>query len=176
VNGCGHNAAPATGCKTAGKSMLVLKQQNGGLGDNLRFRWTKGETLTQAELADPSATTRYDLCVYSGGGADVVLGLSVPPNASKWRPLGDRGYSYSDPSGTSAGINRILLKGNPTKNTSKVTLRGRGLGLPNPTLGNLPLPITAQLVNSETGICIEAAFDTGSVDENSTTQFKAKNP
>src|SRR6185369_861477 len=51
VNGCGHNAAPATGCKTAGKSMLVLKQKSGGLGDNLRFRWSKGETLTQEELA-----------------------------------------------------------------------------------------------------------------------------
>jgi hypothetical protein len=155
--------------------MLVLKQ-NGGVRDKLMFRWSKGETLTQAELADPSATSRYDLCVYSGGGADVVLGLSVPPSATKWSPLSDRGYTYSDPSGTSAGIYRMLLKGHPTRNTSKVTVKGKGLGLPNPTLGNLPLPVTAQLVNSDTGICVEAAFDSSSIDESSTTQFKAKNP
>ena len=46
--------------------------------------------------------------------------------------------------------------------------------LPDPTLGNIPAPVTAQLVNSDTAVCWEAVYDASDVIKNQADQFKAK--
>jgi hypothetical protein len=55
-----------------------------------------------------------------------------------------------------------------------VFVNGKGVNVPDPMLGNLPLPVTAQLVNSETSVCFEATYDIAEVKKNDTAQFKAK--
>jgi hypothetical protein len=56
----------------------------------------------------------------------------------------------------------------------QVVVKGKGANLPDPTLTNLPLPVTAQVINPDTGACVEAVFNTAS--ENTDTIFKAKAP
>ena len=46
--------------------------------------------------------------------------------------------------------------------------------MPDPTLGNIPTPVTTQLVNSDTAVCWEAVYDTGDIIKNESDQFKAK--
>jgi hypothetical protein len=55
-------------------------------------------------------------------------------------------------------------------------IQGKGVNLPDPTLGDLPLPVTAQLVNGETSACFEAVYDNAEVTKNDSGQFKAKAP
>ena len=43
-----------------------------------------------------------------------------------------------------------------------------------PDLGDLPLPVTAQLLKNDTGLCLEGQYDTGDVIKNDAGQFKAK--
>jgi len=51
-------------------------------------------------------------------------------------------------------------------------VKGKGPNLPDPPLGSLPFPVTAQLVNRETGVCMEGVFNDAI--KNDETQFKAK--
>jgi hypothetical protein len=67
----------------------------------------------------------------------------------------------------------VIVKGGAEKK-SRALVEGKGRYLPDPTLGSVPLPVTAQLVNSETGVCFEATYDGGDVIENQPEQFKAK--
>jgi hypothetical protein len=55
-------------------------------------------------------------------------------------------------------------------------VKGKGGNLPDPTLDSMPLPVTAQVINPDTGVCVEAVFDTPNVKKNSSTLFKAKTP
>jgi hypothetical protein len=54
-------------------------------------------------------------------------------------------------------------------------VKGRGANLPDPIdSGSLPLPVQAQLINYQTGVCFNTQFT--SALKNTTTLFKAKNP
>jgi hypothetical protein len=52
-DGCDNPGALALDCKTAAKSILILKQ-NGSAGDKQLFKWVKGEALTLADLDGPT--------------------------------------------------------------------------------------------------------------------------
>ena len=171
--GCANDPAPASNCVTAAKSRLLLKQ-HGGAGDSLLFKWVNGGALTAAELGDPTATTEYALCIYKGPSNEVLFGATIPASATSWAPISNKGYKYRDILAAN-GIGKVILKGNSTQNKSKALVKGRGSNLPDPILGNLPLPITLQLVNPDTGICIGATFDSN-ITKNTATQFKAKAP
>ena len=80
---------------------------------------------------------------------------------------------YKDKSGASWGVQKIVLKGS-AENKAKALVKGKGANLPDPTLGNIPAPVTAQLVNSDTSVCWEAVYDTGDIIKNESDQFKAK--
>lgn len=166
-------SAPPTGCKTPGKAILLIKDKSDNEKDKLVFKWVKGPLTTQSEFGNPVTTANYALCVYTGGLANSLLKTVVPNHNAKWSSLSTKGYKYKDPGGTAAGVTNVLLKGgDPTK--SKVLVKGKGTGLPDPTLGNLPLPLVAQLVNSETNVCFQATFNIPDVKKNTAAQFKGK--
>jgi hypothetical protein len=173
VNGCEHDPQLATGCAAADSSLLIL-QQNGGSGDKQLFKWGKGDALTQTQLGDPTGTTEYAICIFNGPTNDVLESFTVPAADGKWSALGTSGYKYKDSNGTNGGLTKLLLKGSTTPGKSKVLLKGKGGNLPDPGLANLPLPVTAQVINPDTGVCVEAVFDTGDVKKNTNTLFKAK--
>jgi hypothetical protein len=52
-------------------------------------------------------------------------------------------------------------------------VKGKGVALPDPT-PPLTLPVTVQMVNSDSGLCWEGVYDTPNVTKNVIGQFKAK--
>ena len=173
IGGCQHDdAPPATQCKTAQKSLLLLKQDSGDPSKNkLIWKWIRGSSTTLAELQDPTSTAPYGLCIYDAG-ALLIADASVPPSASKWNAL-SKGFKFIDPTGADDGIQRVVLKSSD-HDTAKALVKGKGAALPDVPLGSLNVPLTVQLINGATGACFEATYDTTDVFRNDTQQFKAK--
>lgn len=155
---------------------MGLQRPGGDIDDNtdkLVWKWLKGQATSQAELSNPTTTADYALCVYNANG--LLLSAQVPADVTKWSVLNDdKGFTYSDAAGTEAGITNMLLKSHASADKAKALVKGKGDHLSDPTLGNLPLPITAQLRNQETGICLEGVYDSSDVIMNDSSQFKAK--
>ena len=170
VGGCEIDDAPRTGCLAAPKSILLMKQ-NGGAKDKLVWKWIKGAAVTPANLGNPQTSADYAFCLYAGGvlvaGADLAAGSAWTATAT--------GYKYSDPSGSSDGIIKALLK-QGIAGKSKVLVKGKGNNLPDPALGSLALPVTAQLVNTTSGFCVGASFAGPNVITSGASVFKAKAP
>jgi len=161
---CGDE--PPGGCKAAGKSLLQLKNDpTDDAKDKLTFKFLNGAAIALAELGNPTAASDYTLCLYAGSAsASVDL-----PAGSHWSAVGDQGFKYRDPS----GFPKALVKSGPA-GKSKAFLKGKGVGVPDDLPPQLPLPVTAVLVNSENGICFKAAYDSGDVISNDAGRFKAK--
>jgi cysteine-rich repeat protein len=173
IAGCQNVPGPASGCRTAGKSILLLKHDAANAAsDKLLWKWIKGQSTTRDDLADPTATTPYTLCLYDA--AHTLLGnVAVPPGATHWSALSDKGFKLNDPAGSAGGLEKILLKSG-AQDKAKALIKGGGANLPDPPLGSLTLPVTVQLFNRDTGVCLEGAFDTAGVVKNDARQFKAK--
>jgi cysteine-rich repeat protein len=171
MRGCG--SAPAS-CRTAQRSRLVVKNESDDGKDRLSWKWTLGESTSQAEFADPTNATDYALCIFSGHPPTLIGQGVVSADGSKWSIAGSTGFTYKDPAATAAGITKISLKGS-TVNKSKLQVAGKGSALP-----DLPLPVTApvtvQLVNETTEICWGASYAASELLKNQTDQLKAKSP
>jgi hypothetical protein len=167
-------SAPANGCRTAGKSLIVIKDNANNSKDKLIWKFIKGQPTTFAELSDPRTTADYTLCIYAGAGDTLVGTIAVPASNSFWKVIGNnKGYKYFDPNSTEDGANKIKLKSS-TGNKTKAIFKGRGEQLPEilgPT--GLATPVTAQLVNRQTGVCLEGTYN-GPPKKNTAQQFKAK--
>jgi hypothetical protein len=173
IDGCQHAPAPATGCKTAQKSLLLLKRKSGDASkDKLLWKWIRGQATTLAELQDPTSTAPYGLCIYDAA-TQLIVDVNVPPSPNKWSPLSDKGFKFVDLTGAEDGAQRVVLKSSD-QDTAKALMKGKGSALPDPPLGALDLPLTVQLINGETGACLEASYDTVDVVKDDAHQFKAK--
>jgi hypothetical protein len=170
-DGCQNDAEPITTCLSADKSILILKQKDSGTKDKLLFKWIKGDSVDQTQLGDPTDSADYSLCVYAGGANDLVAAADVPPSSTLWDAISTKGYKYKDGNAQEDGVTNVIVKGSDA-NKSKALVKGKGPNLPDPTLGSLPFPVTAQLVNRETGVCMEGVFNAAI--KNEATQFKAK--
>ena len=178
MQGCIHIPAPQTGCRTAGKSSLLLKDDATDAKDKLVWKWTKGAATTLAELGTPTGTTGYTLCIYAGSANALVAKATVPPDPVKWQPVSDVGWKYKDPAATADGVQKVLLKSGAA-GKAKELLKGKGSALPDLPPGTLPVavdgfPVVAQLFNNETNLCWEGRFDAADVKSNTAAQFKAK--
>lgn len=162
--------APQGGCRTAGKSMLLLKNKSDDAKDKLVWKWLKGAATTLGELGMPTGTTNYTLCLYSGTSSAAV---AIPAGAS-WQALGTKGFKYKDSTGTPDGAQKATLKSGAAAK-AKALVKGKGANLPD-LLGApaLALPVTAQLVNDTNNVCFEGVFDSGDVLKNDPALFKAK--
>jgi hypothetical protein len=104
----------------------------------------------------------------------LIVEINVPPSNTKWKALGNVGYKYLDPTLSADGAQKIILKAG-VNGKSKALFKGHGGNLPDPLdSGPLDMPITAQLLNYETGLCWEGNFT--SFTKNGARLFKAKNP
>ena len=158
--------SPADGCRSAGKSNLLIKNESDDAKDKLIWKWLYGQSTTEAELGAPQTARTYGLCIYTANGP--LLGVEVPPSATKWV-----GFKYKDDSGAADGIQKIVLKGS-AENKTKILVKGKGVNLPDPTLGSVMAPVRVQLINDETSLCFEATFDLSTITKNKVDMFKAK--
>lgn len=169
LGGCVNDDTPHAGCLGSQKSLLLLKQ-NGGAKDKLVWKWLKGAALGTTQIGDPMTSASYALCVYAGGA--LVAGADIPAG-SKWAPAAATGYLYTDVGAAPDGILKTLVKGGAA-GKAKALVKGKGANLPDPALGSLALPVTAQLVNTTSGVCLEASYTTGNVISSGSGVFKAK--
>src|SRR6185369_13825857 len=66
-DGSGSCGQVPTGCKSAAKSLLLLKNNTSDDSkDKLTWKWLKGADTTLGELGSPTSTTDYTLCLYAG--------------------------------------------------------------------------------------------------------------
>lgn len=162
--------APQDTCVNAARGGLSIKNSSDSSRDALTWKWLKGGATTLEDFGDPTATSDYSLCLYGAGM--LVAELRVPASASKWSPLGSKGWRYFDASGTPGGAQRISLKGGG-EGKAKALLKGRGIDLPDPIDdAPLALPVTVQLVNGDNGRCWQNVFNAAT--KNTPAQFKAK--
>lgn len=165
---------PLSGCRTATKSLLLLKDGS-DLQDKLIWKWIKGTTTTQTELSDPTtASTDYSLCIYAGGSETLTVEATVAGGSASWSTVGSSGYKYLDPAGSVDGIQKLLLKGHPD-NKAKIIAKGKGAALPDPDLSLITAPVKVQVHKSDDPVlCWETTFSPGNVIKNDAQQFKAK--
>ncbi len=176
MGGC--QVGPRTACRIGTlprKSALLFKDKTPDKGDQVTFKWIKGEATSTTDFGDPLTTDGYALCVFDA--ADNLAFKSTAPAGgvcgSKpcWKALGVSGFAYKDSVRTPDGADKITLKaGLPGK--AKAQFKGKGeeldpFGLP------LSLPLTVQL-QSGNGECWQSSFSAGGVSINTATQFKGK--
>lgn len=170
VAGCAHEVAPRPGCRAAGKSILLIEDDGDDEEDKLIWKWLKGEATSQGDFADPTAATDYTLCVYAGTSS--VLAATVDADPLRWKEIGSTGYKYTDSTASDSGIKRIVLSGKGA-GKSKVLVKGKGVALPDPAL-ELPEPVTAQLVKSDSPLCWGAEYAGAAITDNTSGRFRAK--
>jgi hypothetical protein len=169
--------APVSGCKTSAKSLLQIKTTAGK--EKLNWKWLKGADTTLGELGDPTDSTEYRLCIFSGTPAELVMEVGVTGGGSCggpdcWKATGTSGVKYKDPTFAQDGAQRIVLKTGPT-GKAKTIVKGKSSALPVPTIPmtGLAYPVTVQLKNSENE-CWEAEYGAGNEIKNEPAEFKAK--
>ena len=169
VKGGACAPAPASGCGTAVRGKLLVRESV----DPARSRWAwkwKGGTIDPADMGDPTAETDVAVCVYDAAG--VLVGGQILHGAAAWRAI-NRGFEYRDKTLARDGFQKIKIRtGTPSLN-AYIQAKGKGAGIGNPTLPAVP-PITAQLVNLDTGKCWSSTF--ASTTENLGSRVAAKIP
>lgn len=165
--------APRTGCTSAAKSQLTLRDQADDARDRLIWRWTGGP-IGGADLGAPTSQTDVAVCVYDQSGK--LVGGGLRPGKGKaptagWKHAGIV-LDYSDVLAAAHGVSKVRVRPDGgTKGTLQVRGKGTGLGamaLP------AALPVTAQLANLDGGDCWDATFF--SATKNDATRFTARTP
>ena len=169
ATGCVFSGAPQMGCLTAQRGVLRLKNVTDDTKDRLRWRWRRGQATTLADFGVPTGTTSYTLCIYSGTSNALAY---TAPGGANWSAIGTKGFRYKDKTAANDGLRRIVLRSG-VDGKSRALVRGLGTNLPDPTLP-LDLPVTAQLINSDTSTCFTTSFSTAK--KNTSTLFRARSP
>jgi len=174
ISGCVNDGSAVGGCRTALKSILILKDKSPDTKDKLVWKWVKGQSTTQDAFGVPTGTTQYALCIHAGTAAALLASYNVPGDAMKWSAIGTKGYKYTDPAGSAAGITKVLLKGS-AQDKAKCLVKGKGTNLDDFDLTDLIDPVTVQLVNSANTTCFESTFQQADfIKFGDPVQFKAK--
>jgi cysteine-rich repeat protein len=175
---CAKNTCDGSGactglrsCRSAEKSMLLVKTSTTASKDKLTWKWINGAATTLTDLGVPTGTTNYTLCVYAG---TAVATVNLPAG-SDWKAAGITGFKFKDPTGIPDGAQKVSLKSGAA-GKAKALVKGRGSNLPDTLVPPLTLPVTAQLVNDTNDVCFGSVFNTSNVIKNDTRQFKAKTP
>jgi hypothetical protein len=153
VKGSACAPVPASGCNTAVRGKLTIRESV----DPARSRWSwkwQGGTLDASDLGDPTVGTDVAVCVYDAGGA--LLGGQVFAGGTEWRAI-KRGFEYRDRTLAKHGFQKIKVRTGSLD--AYVQAKAKGSGIGNPTLP-VATPLTAQLVNLDNGACWSSEFTT----------------
>jgi hypothetical protein len=156
--------APLAGCRAASGSSLAITETR---RRTLKWKWT-GAATSAAEFGDPTADTRYALCVYDAAGR--ALATTALPSATRWRQSASGDLRFTDGTGQPGGITKIKLHPGPS-GRARLQVLAKSAALPSASLP-LDLPVTVQAVRSGGGPCWTATY-TGS-QSNTGTRFRAR--
>jgi hypothetical protein len=138
--------------------------------DKFKLTWAKGPPPSPADLADPTDSAAYEVCVDDAVGPR--LAARVEPGAG-WKALGTAGFKFKEKTGVNGGMTALAAKVSPNGN-AKVVVKGKGVNLDDP--GSLPWtpPVVAYVANVDTGACFYAQFEGAEVKKSTDVLFKAK--
>jgi acid phosphatase type 7 len=155
VKGTTCAPTPATGCNTAVRGKLTIRENPNVNSSRWSWKW-KGGTIDPMDVGDPTGETDMAVCVYDAAGT--LVGGALPHGVAEWR-VASRGFEYKDPNVLRHGFQKIRIRtGTPSLN-AYVQAKGKGALIGNPTLP-VTLPVTAQLVNLDNGKCWASQFTT----------------
>ncbi len=157
-------ATPRGDCRTSvtsGGASIALRDRSPDAKDTLQWKWGKGAATTTADFGDPTATTRYDLCIYDGT-AVVVAGAAIPAGglcAGRlcWTAT-STGFRYRQKALLPHGVSALDLRAG-VDGKARVGVKGKGDPLAMPALPLTSLPLTVQLAN-DAGVCWSASYAT----------------
>jgi PKD repeat protein len=157
--------APRPACGLAGGASLSVRDASAG-SRSVTWNWKRG-AVDAADLGDPRTTTEYALCVYGAGALAHATG--VRPSA-RWTPLGTAGFRLREPGAAPGGLRVARLKAGAAPR-GRLSMKGTGASLPEVPLP-LALPVTVQLVASDTSACWESGH--AAAVRNTATEFRAR--
>jgi hypothetical protein len=153
VKGSTCAPTPATGCNTAVRGRMIVRENPNPARSRWSWKW-KGGSLDAADVGDPTASADYAVCVYDATG--FLVGGQVFGGAPEWRP-NNRGFEYKDKLLSRHGFQKIKIRTGSPSLGAYVQAKAKGTGIGNPTLP-VTTPIVAQLVNLDTGKCWASQF------------------
>jgi hypothetical protein len=139
-------------------------------------------------LGDPlGGTPAYAFCVYdqTAGVPALKMGINIAAGGTCgtkpcWKAVSDKGWSYSNRSGSSGGITKVKFKGGDAgKPNLQVAAKGASLLMPPVSGGELfdqDSTVIEQLHSSEPAACWSSSFVIAGTKRNDGGQFTAKNP
>jgi hypothetical protein len=152
VKGTACAPAPAPGCTTGGRGRITLVNRLDDAKDSWQWKWKEGP-VDAGQLGSPAGQTDLAVCVYDGRG--VMVGGSILHGASAWTSNGSV-LQYTDRTLARHGVQRIKVKLDPTTR-GQIQVKAKGAALMVPSLPGV-FPVTAQLVNLDSGACWESIF------------------
>lgn len=167
------NTCPATpqSCRGAGKSSLTIKNKPKNTKDSLMWKWINGESTSPTEFGTPTSGGSYTLCLYAGTASANIGEVNVPDDSGNWQVTGT-GFKYG--AGNPNGIKlKTILKASDS-DKAKIIFKASGQNLPELPLGAIDVPITMQLIGSNTSACWGAVYSDGVTQD--TTSLKVKSP
>jgi hypothetical protein len=161
--------APLRECVSGERSRLVVRDPGDDLRSRLTWSLARIPSTLQGAFGDPLSTTELAVCLYGGGAR--AAALELPPASSGWT-ITSRLHRYRDVPAAADGIRTLVLRGS-TRDRASITLQAKGADLP---FVRLPMtePITAQLVNVESGACWESSFDAAEITRHESTILRAR--
>lgn len=153
--------------------------------DQLQWKWKKGAATTGADYGDPTNDMtggNYVLCVYDNTGFLISRPAPRAGTCAKGKPCWKatfggnpsalKKYTYQDKLYTPVGISDVQLQVGPAEH-AQISVKGKGFFLKPPTLP-LSLPITVQLMSTETEVCWGSTFTSITSDPLDPTKVTAK--
>lgn len=159
-------------CRTpviGGKAFVFIKDDADDTKDLLKWKWIRGAATDKSEFGNPVGTHGYELCIYAGGS---LVSSATAPAGVAWSDK-STGFKFRDPTGSSDGLQKILLKAGPDQK-AKIVLRARGGGVDMPDLGSLASPLTVQLKRAGSSVCWGATYTFPPALKNTNELFKDK--
>lgn len=170
---------PLAGCKSPtepGKSLLLIKDKDPDKSDLLVWKWVKGDQTAASDFGDPAAGDAVRLCVYDGATPTLVRQLNAPGGGTCggkacWKPLGTKGFKYSDKERTPDGI-LVMKLGAGAAGKAKILAKAKGERVAPPSTP-FAGPVLIQMI-AEGGACFEAQYLAPEFIKNEAGFFKAK--
>jgi hypothetical protein len=158
---------PRAGCGAAASASITIRDSVVSSKRQVSWKWNRG-AVDLGDLGDPRTTTEYALCTYDANGLAIATG--VRPSSSQWTSLGASGFRLRGSSATPGGLRTARLRPG-TAASGRLSIKGDGPRLPALPLP-LALPVTVQMVASDTGACWEGIHTTAT--KNTAALFKAR--
>ena len=154
------------------KASIQLGNKTVDTKDALKWKWSKGNRTTLAELGNPIASTSYQVCIYDQTGLRFAITNPAGGTCGSkpcWKATGTKGFAYKDKELTPDGGQSLKLREGAI-GKAQIQYQARGPALAMPDLTTIVQPLIVQIQNSD-GLCWEAVYS-GPAKKQSADQFK----